>query len=506
MDRTAQPQLSKTDSDEIAAKSPPGTKIVATMGPALDDDNVLRSCLAGIDVCRLNFSHGELDGHLELLERIRRISGEMERPVAILGDLGGPKIRVGDVEDIAGTGGMPVATGDYISLQRDTVVGKGHVISCTYAGLIDDVEVGHRLLIEDGLLRFVCVDKSDNSLGLQCTAGGVIKTRKGINLPRTAINLPSVTERDWRCVDWAIEHNLDYVALSFVRRAEELYELREYLARKQSPIHLISKIEKEEAVSDIDRIIEASDAVMIARGDLGVEVDLARVPLIQKDILTKCRRRGKPTIVATQMLQSMVDNPSPTRAEVSDVANAIFDGADAIMLSGETSVGKFPVNVVHTMRHIAETSEKYVREHGGFSDGVSQVRQRKVIAAASRAVRSLVDEVGCKLVVLYSHTGDTARLFSKQRLRIPVVALGDDATRLRQMSLYFGVVPVKMATPRELTELVPAADARARELSLAKAGDRIIVVAGRSMGTPGAMNGIVLHTVGSFAQENNWDG
>ncbi|MEL7238160.1 MAG: pyruvate kinase, partial [Planctomycetota bacterium] len=209
---------------------------------------------------------------------------------------------------------------------------------------------------------------------------------------------------------------------------------------------------------------------------------------------------------ATQMLQSMVDNPSPTRAEVSDVANAIFDGADAIMLSGETSVGSFPVNVVHTMAHVADVSEEYAREHHRFDDGARDVQQRKLTAATSRAVAGLLDEIDCKLVVVYSHTGDTARIFSKQRLPVPVMALGDDPCRLKQMSLYYGVLPVRMKTARQLSELVPAADAKALELGLVKPGDRVIVVAGRSMGTPGAMNGIVVHTIGTTGEEDPWDG
>ena len=284
---------------------------------------------------------------------------------------------------------------------------------CTYQGLVDDVEVGDRLLIEDGLLRFVCEEKlvrGDNvdAILLRCTAGGVVKTRKGINLPGTRLGLPSITKRDWSCVDFAIDNDLDYLALSFVRRADDIRELRKRLLERDSKIGIIAKIEKAEAVSDIDAIIEASDGLMVARGDLGVEMDLARVPIIQKDLVAKCRRAGKPAIVATQMLQSMVDVPSPTRAEVSDVANAIFDGTDATMLSGETSVGKFPVGSVHVMQHVAEATEDYIVTHGGGPGGAETGTGRPASHACRRQgsaadARVAALQGGCRLQHLGGH-------------------------------------------------------------------------------------------------------
>jgi pyruvate kinase len=473
------------------------TKIVATMGPAVGEPRTLRTLLAaGVDVCRLNFSHGELDDHAKMLGIIREQTAKLDRPVALLGDLGGPKIRVGDIDETNDAGGLVVETGDEIVLQREPILGRGTTISCTYPGLIDDVAEGDRILIEDGLLRFVCEHKKPDRLVLRTTAGGVIKTRKGINLPTTNLNLPSITDRDWRCVDFAVEHDLDYLALSFVRSAGDIRQLREHLHYKQSHINIVAKIEKAEAVANIDGILEEADALMVARGDLGVEVDLARVPLIQKDLIERCRRAGKPAIVATQMLQSMVEASSPTRAEVSDVANAIFDGTDACMLSGETSVGKFPVGSVHVMRHVADASEQWQTQHAVKLEGATNAGGMKVSQAAAGAVRKILDTLPCKAVVVYSHSGDTARIFAKQRFPVPVIALTGDPRRLRQMALHYGVLPVPMGPPAHMQALVRDVDGMLQDRELASPGDRIVVVSGRSLGAAGTMNGIILHTVG----------
>src|SRR5687768_12411443 len=345
------------------------TKIVATLGPASDEVECLRRLFqAGVDVCRLNFSHGTLDQHLQVLRNIREAAVVAEHPIAVLGDLGGPKIRLGQVADEGGTGGMPIKVGDELVIQREPVVGSDRRVSTTYAQFTDDVAIGDRVLVEDGMLRFVCVEKTPDALKCACTVGGVLKSAKGINLPNTVVKIPSITDRDWECVAWAIENELDYLALSFVRKADDLVLLREHLRHHEADIQLIAKIEKAEALRDIDAIIEASDGLMVARGDLGVEMDVAQVPIIQKDLIRRGQVAGKPVIVATQMLQSMIEQPSPTRAEVSDVANAIFDGTDAVMLSGETSVGKFPVGVVHTMAHIAEKTEEYLAREPVFKE------------------------------------------------------------------------------------------------------------------------------------------
>ena len=474
------------------------TKIVATMGPAVGDvETLARLFEAGCDVCRLNFSHGTLDQHLQQLRIIREAAARHDHPIAVLGDLCGPKIRVGKVADVDGAGGMPISTGDMLVIQRAEIVGENGRISSIYKHLVDDVQVGHRILIEDGLLRFVCVEKNFNEIVCSCTAGGVIKSGKGINLPNTQVNLPSITDQDWICIDWAIENDLDYLALSFVRKPDELLLLREHLRNKVSDIHLIAKIEKAEAIASIGAIIDASDGLMIARGDLGVEMDVAQVPIHQKELIRRCQAAGKPVIVATQMLQSMIEQSSPTRAEVSDVANAIFDGTDAVMLSGETSVGKYPIGAVHTMAHVASVTETYLIERkSAVEPVVLEMRTMQLSSAVGRGVRQIAGDLDVALVVVYSQTGATARIFSKLRFPVPIVALSSDHRALRRMGLHYGVLPHEMSAPSTINDLVSSVDMLVRDKQLAHNGDRICIVGGASLGTPGTLNGIVIHTVG----------
>jgi pyruvate kinase len=475
------------------------TKIVATLGPACGDVETLYSLFqAGVGVCRLNFSHGVLDGHLQMLRNIREAAARWSQPIAILGDLGGPKIRLGPIAAHNGVEGMPIQVGDQLIIQRLPCVGQNQRVSSIYANLVDDVQVGHRLLIEDGLLRFICTEKNFGEIHCNCTIGGILKSSKGINLPDTSVNAPSLTDRDWECVDWAIENDLDYLALSFVRSAEDLYLLREQLRNKSADIHLIAKIEKAEALDHIDEILEASDGLMIARGDLGVEMDVAEVPIIQKDLIRRCQIAGKPVIVATQMLQTMIEQASPTRAEVSDVANAIFDGTDAVMLSGETSVGKFPLGSVHTMAHVAEVTENYLIRSTPASPAAAKTGSTtlRFSAAIARGVFDIVGDLDVKLVVVWSQTGATARIFSKGRFPVPLVALSSDHRTLRRMAMHFGVIPHELAPPQKMLDLVDSVDSLVQERKFAALGDRIVIVAGAALGTPGTVNGIIIHTVG----------
>jgi pyruvate kinase len=475
------------------------TKIIATMGPACAEvDSLLSLFKAGVDVCRLNFSHGALETHLLTLRNIRQAAMQHDKPIAILGDLCGPKIRVGKVADTEGTGGMPVSMGDEVVIQRVPIVGGKGYISTIYPSFVDDVQIGNRVLIEDGLIKFICTDKNYNEIRCRCTAAGVVKSSKGINLPDTAINVPSMTERDWECVEWAIENDLDYLALSFVRRADDLALLREHLQNRHSDIHLISKIEKSEAVKEIDGILEVSDGLMIARGDLGVEMDVAQVPIIQKDLIRRCQTAGKPVIVATQMLQSMIEQSSPTRAEVSDVANAIFDGSDAVMLSGETSVGKFPHGAVHIMNHVCDVTEQYLITSGGMATRALRpaAPALRLSASVATGVWHLIQDLKVKLVVVWSQTGATAQIFSKNRFPTPIIALSSDHRALRRMALHFGVTPQEMAPVAGMGELVTAVDAMVQARGFAETGDRVVICAGSAMGTPGTMNAIVIHTVG----------
>ncbi len=477
------------------------TKIVATLGPATATvDTLLKLFEAGADVCRLNFSHGDLDGHLLMLRTIREAAARFDRPIAVLGDLCGPKIRLGPMENVDGSGGMPLATGDELIIQRAPVTGSKGRVSTNYEFFIDEVNIGDRVLIEDGLLRFIVIDKNFNELKLQCLAGGILKTGKGVNLPNTAISIPSITDRDWQCIDWAIENDLDYLALSFVRKADDILLLRQHLRNKVSDIHVVAKIEKAEAIKEIDAILEASDGLMVARGDLGVEMDVAQVPIMQKDLIRRCQIAGKPVIVATQMLQSMIEASSPTRAEVSDVANAIFDGTDAVMLSGETSVGKFPVGAVYTMSHVAATTENYVASTDSAREPVMRLKMLQLSGAIAKGVWQMVHDLNLKLVAIWSQTGGTARIFSKARFPVPIIALSSDHRALRRMALHYGVVPQEMIPPTDSIGLVRQMDRLVQERNYAAPGDRIVIVAGSSMGTPGTMNSVIIHTVGEVWQ------
>ena len=473
------------------------TKIVATMGPACGSPDMLFTLFeAGVDVCRLNFSHGALEDHLLMLRHIREAAARWDLPIAVLGDLGGPKIRLGKVAEVDGVGGMPIQVGDELFIQRQPVVGAAGRVSTTYPHFVDDVQVGHRVLIEDGMLRFVCTEKNFNEVKCSCTAGGILKSSKGINLPNTAVNVPSITDRDWECADWAIENDLDYLALSFVRKPEDLQLLRQHLMNRGADIHLIAKIEKGEALRDIDSIVDQCDGLMVARGDLGVEVDVAQVPIIQKDLIRRCQAAGKPVIVATQMLQSMIENSSPTRAEVSDVANAIFDGTDAVMLSGETSVGKFPAGAVHIMAHIAEETEAYLQTTLTPREPTLKLKAMHLSAAVAKGVWQIVQDLKASLVVIWSQTGATARIFSKIRFPTPIVALSSDHRALRRMALHYGVIPQEMAPPDDMATLVQRVDQLVQDRQFAPTGSRIVIVAGSSLGTPSTLNGIIIHTVG----------
>ncbi len=468
------------------------------MGPAVSDPTTLRSLFeAGVDICRLNFSHGDFAQHAAMLGLIRETAKKVSHPVAVLGDLCGPKIRLGKVADIDGTGGMPINVGDELIVQRDTMLGTHGRVSTILESFVDDVQVGHRVLIEDGMLRFVCTEKSKNELKLSCTVGGILKSSKGINLPNTVLNVPSITDRDFECVDWAVQNDLDYLALSFVRKPDDIKLLRGHLQyRKKPDIGIIAKIEKPEAVDEIDGILDASDGLMVARGDLGVEMDVAQVPIIQKDLIRRCQKAGKPVIVATQMLQSMVEQASPTRAEVSDVANAIFDGTDAVMLSAETSVGKFPLVAVHTMAHVARTTQAYLDGAVAPDADPPMVDAEYTAGALARGAWRMAHDAGVKLLVVWSQQGKTARVFSKHHFHCPIIALSSDPSALRRMAIHYGVIPNEMKRHATMNDLIAAIDKLVSDKKFADAGERILIVAGWSPAYPDTMNGVIIHTVG----------
>jgi pyruvate kinase len=473
------------------------TKIIATMGPAVADERTLLSIFeAGVGICRLNFSHGDLASHEVMLKLIREAAHKFGRPIAVLGDLCGPKIRLGKIADEGGTGGMPVNVGDEIIVQREPIEGRDKRVSTILETFVDDVQIGHRILVEDGLLRFVVTEKTPTRITMSCTVGGILKSNKGINLPNTVVNVPSITDKDFECTDWAVTHDLDYLALSFVRKADDIKLLRGHLQYRKAPeIQLIAKIEKAEAINDIDSILAASDGLMVARGDLGVEMDVAQVPIIQKDLIRRCQRAGKPVIVATQMLQSMIEQASPTRAEVSDVANAIFDGTDAVMMSAETSVGKFPLGAVHTMAHVADTTEKYLdsdttRQRAPNVDGDPYGQ------SVARGAWRIASDAKVKLVVIWSQRGTTARFYSKHHFPCPIIALSSELRTLRRLALSFGVTPHELKRHETINDLIADIDRLILDQKYAAVGDKILIVAGWSPAMPDMMNSTILHTVG----------
>lgn len=469
----------------------PRTKIVVTLGPACASPEVFSKLVdAGIAVARLNFSHGSHEQKKQYLEIIRSCS---KRPVAIMADLCGPKIRVGTIENNA----MHLATGDVCTVQRDSIVGRDKVFSSNYPNLVDDLEVGQRVLIDDGSIRMIVTEKMANAVQCQVTHGGTLQSNKGFNLPSTKVNLPSITEKDWKDVDFAIEHKLDYVALSFVRAAEDVRQLRKYLDARNAKIHIVSKIEMPQAIRDLPAIIEASDVVLVARGDLGVEMDLTQVPIIQKEIVLASQEAGKPVIVATQMLQTMVDNPSPTRAEVSDVANAILDGADAVMLSGETAVGKYPVGAVLVLTEIAKHTEDYTLRKGITPPPpklLQMIHHRT--AAIAHGAKAVVEDINARLVVVWSQAGGSARYISKHRFGVPVVALSTDPSAVRRMALYYGIIPLQATIPGHFDDLPLLVDEICETHKLAAPGERVLICAGAPLGIVGVTNSLSVHTVG----------
>jgi pyruvate kinase len=500
------------------------TSIVATIGPASEPPETVRRLIdSGVCVFRFNFSHGDFEAHAKRLATVREVARDMGVCVACLGDLQGPKIRVGAIP--AGVGQPAPSGGGSVAVEvgQDVVFRKGleaatirrgsggpePVLPVTHEPLIDEVEPGHRVLINDGAVRMIAVERDAAAGELRCrvTVGGLITSKKGINLPQTRLTAPAITPRDWECVEWALRHGLDYLALSFVRSAADVRELKDHLVRawdggKGPWVPVIAKIEMPQAVADLDAIVEASDGIMVARGDLGVEMDISQVPVVQKTILATCARHGKPSIVATQMLETMIENASPTRAEASDVANAIFDGADAVMLSGETATGKHPVLVVETMSRIVAAAERWTREQRPPHQPPTRLAAaHRGTAALAHGAWDMAQDLGAVLVACWSQHGGTARYLSQNRFHIPIVACSSDERSCRQMALYRGVTPVISSPPPSgaISAWNTALDKYLVARGLAKPGDPIILLAGHPLGQAKKTNTVAIHKVGDPA-------
>jgi pyruvate kinase len=455
------------------------TKIVCTLGPSSATPQVIGSLLdAGMSVARINFSHGTHEAHARTIALVRQLSAERGRPVAILGDLQGPRIRIGNLENP-----VMVEPGDEIILCDEEHAGSGD-LPIAYPDITKDVKVGDRVLIDDGLIELVVLDIRDQRVVTRVLHGGEVRTHKGINLPGVAVSAPSITEKDRADAQFAVEQGLDYIALSFVRRVDDLATLRALIP---TWLLVIAKIEKDSALDDIENIIRASDGIMVARGDLGVELPFEEVPLVQKRLIRLANQLGRPVITATQMLESMIEHPRPTRAEASDVANAILDGTDAIMLSAETAAGAYPELAVRAMRRIIAEIEKHhvqVRREERKA-GLIGASTEETIAVATRAAAVLLQ---APLVVVFTKSGFTARVVASQRPDVPILGLTDNERTYHQLALIWGVVPA--LAPSFDTYARTFEDARKEILrrGMAKEGDRVLVTAGVPFDVPGNTN------------------
>lgn len=471
------------------------TKIVCTIGPASEQVETLKSMIhSGMNVARLNFSHGNHQEHGERIKHIRQASKETGKTVAILLDTKGPEIRTGKLR----VPEVELKQGEKIILTSEEWLGDEHKISVSYTGLSEDVHPESVILIDDGLIGLK-VDKI-NGNEIMCTIlnGGTLKDRKGVNVPGVKINLPGITEKDAEDILFAIKNDLDFIAASFVRKASDVLEIREILERNQTDIQIISKIENQEGVDNIDEIIQASDGIMVARGDLGVEIPAEEVPLVQKMIIEKCNLVGKPVITATQMLDSMQRNPRPTRAEASDVANAIFDGTDAIMLSGETASGKYPIESVVTMARIALRTEEALNEKE-ISDHGKGIRQTTVTDAISQAVANTAIDLQVNAILTPTESGQTARLVSKYRPKAPIIAVTPHEKVIKKLSLTWGVYSILGKQVNSTDEMLMSAVDGALASEYIKHGDLVVITAGVPVGTTGTTNLMKVHLVGDLA-------
>jgi pyruvate kinase len=456
------------------------TKIVATLGPSSDSPERLRALVAaGVDAARLNLSHGTHDEHAERAQRVREAEREADRPIALIADLQGPKLRIGDLDEP-----VVLARGEYVTVCAEEAAIDGQ-LPVAPAVIGDVLEPGHDILIDDGLVRLHVDEVRSGQARCAVVVGGVVTSHKGVNLPGVPVPIPSLTRKDLSDLEFALELGVDYVALSFVRSAADVRDLHVLIERAGSEAHVIAKIEKADAVDVLDDILAETDAVMVARGDLGVEIGPALVPLLQKRIIQKTLERGKPVITATQMLESMVHSAEPTRAEASDVANAILDGTSAIMLSGETAVGDYPVEAVAYMDRIARAVEPSM----GYRHELPEADSNPTIGSAmSNAACDLAEALRATAILVPTFSGRTASAVARLRPQRPVVALTHQAWAMRQLALEWGVTPLLIEECDDVEDLWNRSVEAAREAGLVDAGDRVVITAGTAVNIPGSTN------------------
>lgn len=470
------------------------TKIVCTIGPASRAPEMLREMLiSGMNVARLNLSHGDPEYHAENIARIRKASEEVGKPVAILIDLQGPKLRVGEIEG----DGVLLREGEEIILTARPIVGRAGEIPVQYSALPRLVQPGDPILMDDGLLEVVVLSSTDTDIRCKVITGGLLQSNKGMNLPRAHTSIPAITEKDKKDLVFALEHHADWIALSFVRNANEVVALQELIQRQCTlgrPTPVIAKIEKPEAVRNIDAIIAAADGIMIARGDLGIEASPEEVPMMQKEIIKKCNEAGIPVITATQMLESMIHNPRPTRAEASDVANAILDGTDAIMLSGETAVGRYPLEALRTMVKIAQRAEAEVLRRNRFW-AIASPRTKTIAEAVSHAACETARDLDAAAIITPTVSGYTARMVAKYRPPMPIIAVTPSPMVQRQLCLYWGVHPLLAPRTANTDQMLADAIHTAREHGFVHSGQLIVATGGAAGSAPGTTNLIKVQEV-----------
>jgi pyruvate kinase len=469
------------------------TKIICTLGPASHDLEQIGGLLdAGMNAARLNFSHGKHDYHAETIRRVREAAAQRNRMIPIIADLQGPKIRTGQFE-----GGLPVhlEAGASVRLTNKPVIGNSELVPLDYSTLAEDVKPGERVMLSDGALELRVLDISGQDVICEVVTGGLLGERKGVNVPSATLKLPSITEKDKEDLCFSLKQGVDYIALSFVRSAADVHRLRELIRSEDSDTQIIAKLEKPQALEALDSILEAADGVMVARGDLGVELSPWIVPVEQKRIIAHAARARKPVITATQMLESMISSPSPTRAEASDVANAVFDGSDALMLSGETAVGKYPVKCVEMMKRIIETAEA-TPEETHLPQITFQKRGPGLSDAVAHSATQLAEDLNAKYIVVYTESGYTARLISKHRPHCSILALSRHTRVCQRMKLLRGVRAKQIEQVDDIDHLVAVVDAMFRKLKWLKEGDLICVIAGTPFQVAGKTDLIKLHRIG----------
>ena len=467
------------------------SKIVCTIGPATRSPRMIRKLIsAGMDVARLNFSHGTHQEHAQSIAMLRDAAAECKKPLAILADLQGPKIRTGA---LAGGGTVLLRGGQKFVITTAKVLGDSTRVNTTFYPLPREVKSGDRILLSDGLIEMRVEKTTRTEVICQVINGGILGEHKGINLPGVKLHVPAITEKDRVDLRFALAHGADYIAASFVRRPEDVHLAKELVRRAKKDTPVIVKLEKPEAIENLEQILPVSDGVMVARGDLGVEMNPEQVPVVQKNIIARAREFRRPVITATQMLESMTENPRPTRAEASDVANAIFDGTDAVMLSAETATGRYPVETVGMMARIIEAAESSIHE---FPRPAGQERL-KVAETVAELVCHASRELHMKLIAVFTHSGFTARLISRYRPLVPIVAFSPEADTRRRMALLWGVTPRSIVDIKKIDALPGLTEKRLLEERLARKGDVIAIVAGTPMGVRGTTNIVKFHVIGS---------